>query len=107
MKLLLNIFIFNSGYFKRLQVLAACCSSLAHGGNDTANAIAPLIGIYLLFVYGPIANDEKVASNQWLFAFGGLFMSLGLFALGRRCIETMGEGITESFINNSNLISSI
>jgi len=82
-------------YFKRLQVLAACCSSLAHGGNDTANAIAPLIGIFLLFVYGPIANDEKVSSNQWLFAFGGLFMSLGLFCLGRRCIETMGEGITE------------
>jgi phosphate/sulfate permease len=82
-------------YFKRLQVLAACCSSLAHGGNDTANAIAPLIGIFLLFAYGPIANDEKVSSNQWLFAFGGLFMSLGLFCLGRRCIETMGEGITE------------
>ena len=93
----MSSFLFNLVYFKRLQVLAACCSSLAHGGNDTANAIAPLIGIFLLFVYGPIANDEKVTSNQWLFAFGGLFMSLGLFCLGRRCIETMGEGITESF----------
>merc|ERR1712226_1365754 len=46
--------IFVEDYFKRLQVVAACCSALAHGGNDTGNAIAPLIGIYLLHTYGPL-----------------------------------------------------
>lgn len=79
-------------YFKRLQILAACCSALAHGGNDTANAIAPLAGTYSLYTYGPTLDDKR---SDWLFAYGGLFMSIGLVTLGRRCIRTIGESLTK------------
>lgn len=74
-------------------MVAACCSALAHGGNDTGNAIAPLIGIYLLYSYGPL--DATYKSTWWLFAFGGGFMTVGLFMYGKKCIETMGTNITK------------
>lgn len=80
-------------YFKRLQVVASCCSALAHGGNDTGNAISPLVGIFLLYEYGPL--DATYKSESFLFAFGGLFMSIGLFVFGKRCIDTMGTNITK------------
>jgi len=80
-------------YFKKLQGLASCCSALAHGGNDTANAIAPLVGIYFIYNNGPQPMSDN-QSSKYLFMYGALFMSFGLFVLGRRCIETIGTSIT-------------
>ena len=79
--------------FTKLQVLASCCSALAHGGNDIANAISPLTGVYLLYAHGPA--DTITKTPWWLSLYGGLFISFGIFIYGKRCIETMGNSITK------------
>eukprot|EP00057_Strongylocentrotus_purpuratus_P032634 XP_788312.3 PREDICTED: sodium-dependent phosphate transporter 1-A [Strongylocentrotus purpuratus] len=75
-----------------LQVLSAIFASFAHGGNDVSNAIGPLIAIWLIYRTGDIAQDEP--TPLWVLFYGALGISLGLWLLGRRVIQTVGEDIT-------------
>ena len=70
-------------YFKQLQGLASCCSALAHGGNDTANAIAPLVSIYFIYNNGPQPLSDG-QSSKYLFMYGALFMSFGLLKIWQK-----------------------
>lgn len=69
--------------YRILLVQAACLVCLAHGSNDVANSIAPLL-VELRIV----DKNEKFA--YWL---GGIGISLGLVTLGYRVMETVGKNV--------------
>nr|XP_054756342.1 LOW QUALITY PROTEIN: sodium-dependent phosphate transporter 1-A-like [Lytechinus pictus] len=75
-----------------LQALSAVFASFAHGGNDVSNAVGPLIAIWLIYRTGDIAQEEP--TPLWVLFYGALGISLGLWCLGRRVIQTVGEDIT-------------
>ena len=77
--------------FAFLQILTACFAAFAHGGNDVSNAVGPLLGLYRLY-------ENEIGGgtpDTWILALGGGGISLGLWVLGRRVIETVGEDITK------------
>lgn len=74
--------IVNFGY-RALLVQAACLVCLAHGSNDVANSIAPLLvelGI----------KDLKTEFAYWL---GGIGIAVGLLTLGYKVMETVGKKV--------------
>ncbi|KAL7035538.1 hypothetical protein ACKWTF_008431 [Chironomus riparius] len=79
--------------FHFIQILAAIFSSFAHGGNDVANAIGPLITIWLVYTQGYAST--KAETPIFLLAYGGLGIVVGLWFLGRRVVETMGFNLTK------------
>lgn len=79
--------------FSFLQILTAIFGSFAHGGNDVSNAIGPLIGLYLIYQEGQVA--EKASTPEWILFYGGVGISFGLWILGRRVIKTIGEDLTK------------
>lgn len=78
--------------FKYLQILTACFGGFTHGGNDVSNAVGPLIAIWMIFQEGAIGS--KASPPMWLLFYGGLGISLGLIAFGKRVIYTMGHDLT-------------
>ena len=46
--------------FEKLQILTSCFGSFAHGGNDVANAIGPLIAVWLIYQQGGIDIPESL-----------------------------------------------
>ncbi|XP_051924552.1 sodium-dependent phosphate transporter 1-A isoform X2 [Hippocampus zosterae] len=81
-----------SSLFQFLQILTACFGSFAHGGNDVSNAIGPLVSLWLLYESGSVAPNEP--TPIWLVLYGGIGISMGLWILGRRVIQTMGKDLT-------------
>ncbi len=74
-------------------ILAAGLLSFAHGSNDVANAIGPVIAIQqALATQGSAPLDGPF---PWLLLIGAVGIPLGLMLYGRRLIETIGSGITE------------
>ncbi|XP_072175857.1 sodium-dependent phosphate transporter 1-B-like isoform X1 [Diadema setosum] len=76
-----------------LQILSAVFAGFAHGGNDVSNAIGPLVSIWLIFQSGNAAQEDPIP--LWILFYGATGISLGLWALGRRVIQTVGEDITK------------
>jgi PiT family inorganic phosphate transporter len=74
-------------------LLAAGLLSFAHGSNDVANAIGPLIAIEQALAEN--APPSLQAQIPWLLLIGALGIPLGVILYGRRLIETIGSGITE------------
>jgi phosphate/sulfate permease len=79
--------------FSFLQILSAVFGSFAHGGNDVSNAIGPLIGLYVIYQQGVIR--EKTSSPEWILFYGGAGISVGLWILGRRVMQTIGQDLTK------------
>jgi solute carrier family 20 (sodium-dependent phosphate transporter) len=79
--------------FSFLQIVAACFASFAHGGNDVSNAVGPLIAIWMIYSEGSVT--QKAESPWWLLLYGGFGIVLGLWLLGKRVIETVGENLTK------------
>jgi phosphate/sulfate permease len=69
--------------YRYLMVASACLVCLAHGSNDVANAISPLI---------VVLRVEKL-SISWAYQLGGLGIALGLLFLGFRVMETVGKNV--------------
>lgn len=86
--------------FRGLQVLTACFGAFAHGANDVSNAIGPLIALFLIHnntgdVY------QRGETPFYLFLFGGFGISCGVWALGRRVIETIGKDLSKEKLTPS------
>ena len=74
-----------SEVYRYLMVASAGLVCLAHGSNDVANAISPLL---------VVLNVEKL-SNSWAYELGGLGIALGLLFLGFRVMETVGKRVIQ------------
>lgn len=74
-------------------LLAAGLLSFAHGSNDVANAIGPLIAIEQAMRIEQLAPHGDL--SLWLLLIGSLGIPLGLVLYGKRLIETIGSEITE------------
>lgn len=72
--------------FSSLQVLTAVFGSFAHGGNDTANAVGPMVALWTIFSKGSVQEDSDKYSTVLILLFGGVGISVGLWLLGRRGI---------------------
>lgn len=62
---------------------AACLVCLAHGSNDVANSIAPLLVELNI-------NQKNKSFAYWL---GGLGIAAGLITLGYKVMETVGKKV--------------
>lgn len=75
-------------------VFAAALLSFAHGSNDVANAIGPLVAIIDVLKSGS-AVSEVTAIPWWVMVMGGFGISIGLLLYGPRVIRTVSSEITE------------
>lgn len=77
--------------------------AFAHGSNDVANAISPIIGVFLVFQSGLVPTDDMIAAYGgaplWILVLGGFGLALGIKLLGGKVILTLSERLTK--INNS------
>lgn len=71
--------------YRWLMVMAAMLVCLAHGSNDVANAIAPLI-----VVSGVYERNERVP-----YYLGATGISIGLIVLGYKVMETVGKKVVK------------
>lgn len=78
--------------FRHLQVITACYVALSQGANDVANAVGPLVLIYMFVKTGSVASTAEVPIM--LLLFGGIGIAAGISMWGYRVIETMGHKIT-------------
>ncbi|MCU7812353.1 MAG: inorganic phosphate transporter, partial [Candidatus Thiodiazotropha sp. (ex Notomyrtea botanica)] len=74
-------------------LLAAGLLSFAHGSNDVANAIGPMIAIKEAIQFEQLIQQNNI--SLWLLLVGALGIPLGLMLFGRRLIRTIGSEITE------------
>ncbi|XP_022088494.1 sodium-dependent phosphate transporter 1-like isoform X2 [Acanthaster planci] len=75
-----------------LQILSAVFASFAHGGNDVCNAVGPLVALWSIYQTGGVG--QKQSTPVWILFYGGLGITVGLWVLGRRVIETVGNRLT-------------
>lgn len=79
--------------FNMPLLLAAGLLSFAHGSNDVANAIGPLIAIKEA---AAITNSVYQTNlSTWMLLIGAMGIALGLVLYGKRLIKTIGSEITE------------
>lgn len=79
--------------FRPPLIAAAALLSFAHGANDVANAIGPLVAILNAVEAMPAGSPAGVP--LWGLIVGGLGIALGIGLLGSRVIHTVGEQITK------------
>ena len=76
-----------------LLIFTSCFSSFAHGSNDVANAIGPLLapGIYM-----NNSVEKKADVPLWILALGGAGIVFGLATWGYKIINRLGRDLTKS-----------
>jgi len=84
--------------FKNLQAFSACFDAFAHGGNDVGNSIGPVLALYSVAeTCKPLMSmcniNQSEPPKSWIIAIGCAGIVLGLWALGKRVIKTVGKGI--------------
>ena len=83
--------------FVYLQILSACTVAFAHGANDVANAVGPLMGVITVLQKGVVQAQSEL-SETWvmlILGLGGIGIVIGLATWGWRVIDTIGKKITE------------
>ncbi|KAF2269561.1 phosphate-repressible phosphate permease-like protein [Lojkania enalia] len=75
-----------------LQVLTAATASFTHGANDVSNAIGPYTTIYYIWSSGELKS--KVPVPDWILAFGGAAIVIGLWTYGYNIMRALGNKIT-------------
>ncbi|XP_028966318.1 sodium-dependent phosphate transporter 1-B-like [Galendromus occidentalis] len=79
--------------FSFLQILTAVFGSFAHGGNDVANAVGPLVAVWLIYTDGSVQQTSP--TPFWVLLYGGIGISAGLWIWGKRVIQTIGNDLTK------------
>jgi inorganic phosphate transporter, PiT family len=79
--------------FGWLMAFTACAMVFAHGSNDVAIAIGPVVAIMqLLKTNNHVLQDLSVSNT--VVVFGCVSVVIGLLMYGRKVIATVGSGIT-------------
>lgn len=78
--------------FTYVQVFTACLNSFAHGANDVSNTIAPLSAIIQIYREGSVSGKSEV--QEWVLAFGGAAIVIGLLLYGYKVIKSIGYKLT-------------
>ena len=58
--------------------MTASFASVAHGSNDIANALAPLVGVYTIWKDGSINTSVSSPVPTWALAYTALALDIGL-----------------------------
>jgi PiT family inorganic phosphate transporter len=87
-----NVYDAVENVFKRAQILTSCYVSFSHGANDVANAAGPVAAVMIVASTGVVPKTVEIPFLALL--LGGIGISLGVFFLGQRVMETVGEKIT-------------
>lgn len=74
-------------------ICSAALLSFAHGANDVAIAVGPLVAIHDAVQAGAIAT--RAQAPLWILVVGALGLSVGLVLYGARLICIVGREITE------------
>ncbi len=80
-------------FFMSLQIMTAASVAFAHGANDVANAVGPLVTI--VDIYTGVPLSAKTIIPLWVLILGGFGIVLGISTWGYRVIYTIGKRITE------------
>ncbi len=80
-------------FFVYLQVMTAASVAFAHGANDVANSVGPLVTI--VDIYNGVAIGSHVTIPLWVLVLGGFGIVIGISTWGYKVIETIGKRITE------------
>lgn len=78
--------------FRPALIIAAALLSFAHGANDVANALGPLVAVARLTDVVPVAQP---GAPWWSLLIGASGIALGIALFGPRVIHTVGEQITK------------
>ncbi|KAM7537890.1 hypothetical protein Aperf_G00000073059 [Anoplocephala perfoliata] len=79
--------------FAFAQILTATFGSFVHGGNDVANAIGPVMGLWIVATTGdPLMTAMP---KVWILFYGGVGISVGLCIWGRKVMQTIGTDLSE------------
>ena len=79
--------------FAVLMIVTACSMAFAHGSNDVANAIGPVVAVISIVTSGEVMQQSVVP--VWVLLLGGVGIVVGLATFGYRVIATVGTQITE------------
>ena len=74
--------------FSYLQIFTAVVDSIGHGANDVANSIGPYAAVIGIYNSGKVESKEDVP--EWILAFGGIGITIGLALYGYKIIESIG-----------------
>jgi len=83
----------NETPFKFLMIFSAAFVAFAHGSNDVSNAAAPYAAIVEYYRYGKISYNSTIPPAVIIEC--GIGIVVGLFVLGYKTLETVGEKITK------------
>ena len=79
--------------FTYLQVFTACLNSFAHGANDVSNTIAPMSAIITIYQTGVVESKSPV--EDWMLAYGGAAIVIGLLLYGYNVMKSLGYKLTK------------
>lgn len=79
--------------FTYLQVFTACLNSFAHGANDVSNTIAPMAAIITIYQTGVVESKSPVP--DWMLAYGGAAICIGLLLYGYNVMKSLGYKLTK------------
>ena len=78
--------------YRTMQIGTSSYVALSQGANDVANAMGPVVALYILARYHLMPEDPAVPI--WILALGGIGIAIGVAALGYKVMATVGEKIT-------------
>lgn len=80
--------------FAVLMIVTACTMAFAHGSNDVANAVGPVVAVLSIVNSGGVVA-QTAALPAWVLLLGGAGIVLGLVTYGHKVMATIGTGITQ------------